>query len=106
MGGARLGAAEPEFKMKRILALFILTVSASGADAACICRCVDGRMQPVCENSLDNPPICPPAICGMVPPSIQPIPSPTIPPIGTSECHPRQVQNPATGMYEWKTICR
>jgi hypothetical protein len=41
-----------------------------------------------------------------VPPSIAPIVTPMVPPIGTSQCAPQQVMNPNTGFYEWRTICR
>jgi hypothetical protein len=44
--------------------------------------------------------------CGVVPPSVQPIQRPTVPPIGTSSCSQQQVQNRYTGRYEWQTICR
>jgi hypothetical protein len=72
----------------------------------CVCRCVNGEMQPICSSALDLPPICPPTICQIVPPSIQPIPRPMIPPVGTTSCQPEQVLNPATRLYEWRTICR
>lgn len=75
------------------------------ASAACVCRCVDGEMQPLCSSSIDLPPICPLTICGIVPPSIAPIAPPALPPLGTSECHQRQVMNPDTRRYEWQRVC-
>jgi hypothetical protein len=75
------------------------------SNASCVCRCVDGEMQPLCSSSIDLPPICPPTVCAIVPPSVAPIQSPGIPPIGTSGCSPRQVRNPATNQYEWRSIC-
>jgi hypothetical protein len=75
------------------------------ADASCVCRCVDGQVQPLCTSSIDLPPICALTICGIVPPSIAPIQTPGIPPLGTSSCSPRQVLNPATNQYEWRSIC-
>jgi hypothetical protein len=74
--------------------------------AECVCTCINGRNQPLCESSMDFPPICPLIICPMEPPSIEPINPPTIPPIGTNECRQEQVLNPDTGRYEWKQVCR
>lgn len=93
------------FKMSA--AMLILLVSASTeALGACVCRCVDGEMTPLCGNSMEIPPICPPTICQIVPPSIQPIAPPIIPPLGTKSCSQEQVYNPATQRYEWKMICK
>jgi hypothetical protein len=41
-----------------------------------------------------------------VPPSVQPVPVPMVPPIGTTHCAPQQVFNQWTRQYEWRTICR
>lgn len=91
----------------KLLAAIALSLGFVGAASAqCVCRCVDGRVQPICRSSLDIPPICAPQICRIVPPSIAPIPSPGIPPIGTSGCRQAQVFNPITGRYEWRTVCR
>lgn len=76
------------------------------ATAACRCLCVNGLMQPVCDNAMEIRPICPPTICGIVPPAVRPITPPMVPPIGTTHCAPEQVLNPYTGRYEWRTICR
>jgi hypothetical protein len=75
------------------------------AVGACRCACVNGEVVPLCSNSLDLPPICPPRICPIVPPSIEPIQRPRIPPLGTSECRMKQVLNNATGRYEWREVC-
>ena len=76
----------------------------ANADASCVCRCVDGEVQPLCSSSIDLPPICAPTICTIVPPSIAPI-QPSLPPLGTSSCSQHQVLNPATNRYEWRSIC-
>ena len=76
------------------------------SDAACVCRCVNGEMQAICSSSIDVPPICPPTVCAITPPSIAPLPSVTLPPLGTSNCVQRQVLNPSTGRYEWRELCR
>ena len=68
--------------MRRILAaaLFLFAFPPVQSEAACVCRCVDGEMQPLCQSTLDLPPICPPSICPIMTPSIAPIDLPTIPP--------------------------
>jgi hypothetical protein len=88
----------------------ILTVAfgvflTAGAEAPCVCRCVDGQMQPLCSSSIDLPPICPMTTCALTPPSIAPIQPAQLPPLGTSQCSQRQVLNPATRQYEWRSIC-
>jgi hypothetical protein len=75
------------------------------ADASCVCRCVDGEVQPLCSSSIDLPPICAQSICSIVPPSITPIQPSLLPPLGTSSCSQHQVLNPVTNRYEWRSIC-
>ncbi len=87
-----------------LVALVVLLGAALSAEAGCVCRCVNGRMVPLCTSSLDIPPPCY-GICAPPPPSIQPIQPPRIPPIGTSRCRQAQVLNPYTGQYEWRTVC-
>jgi len=88
------------------LALISVALSAlvTSAQAACVCRCVDGEMQPICSSSIDLPPICPPAICPITAPSIAPIMPPTIPPLGTSDCRMAQVCN-MFGNCRWQRVC-
>jgi hypothetical protein len=61
-------------------------------------------MQPLCSSPMDIPPICPPTICGAPPPSIAPIETPRVPPIGTSYC--RQVQVFDGYQYRWREVCQ
>lgn len=91
--------------MRLVGAIGVIMMLATPASANCVCRCVDGEMQPLCSNSIDIPPVCMPTVCAIVPPSITPITPPSIPPLGTSECSQRQVQNPDTGRYEWQRVC-
>jgi hypothetical protein len=84
--------------------IFGLALTAQ-AEASCQCRCVDGEMQPLCSSSIDIPPICPATVCMLPPASIAPIQPARIPPLGTSQCSQRQVLNPATHQYEWRSIC-
>lgn len=55
-------------------ALFALTILLFGgaANAACTCQCVNGQMQPLCQSSIDLPPICPPTICPIASREAQP----------------------------------
>lgn len=76
------------------------------AQAACVCRCVNGEVRALCSSSLDLEPICSPELCPLVPPSIEPLRAPTLPPLGTDNCSQKQVLNPITAQYEWRTVCR
>jgi hypothetical protein len=87
-----------------LIVTFALLLTAE-SQAACVCRCVDGAMQPLCDSSIDLPPVCPAAVCAIPPPAIKPIQPLAIPPLGTSQCSPRQVVNPNTRRYEWISIC-
>ena len=88
------------------LAAAVLLLPGSPAQAACQCACVEGRVQAICESSIDLKPICSPQICQIVPPSLRPIQAPILPPIGASSCGQQQVFNSAAGRYEWRTLCR
>ncbi len=92
--------------LKKLLALGLFLLLNLDVNAACVCRCINGEMKPLCESSLDLPPICPPAICPLTPPSIAPLQPPTLPPLGTRNCTQQQVFNPLSGKYEWKTVCK
>src|SRR3954453_18840949 len=43
------------------LVVWLLGVAAANAD--CVCQCVDGQMQPLCQSSIDLPSLCAPTIC-------------------------------------------
>jgi hypothetical protein len=91
--------------MRVFFGLVLLVLLVTQADASCVCRCVDGEVQPLCSSSIDLPPICAPTVCNLVPPSIAPIQPTVMAPLGTSSCAQRQVLNPATRRYEWQSIC-
>lgn len=95
-------------KLMRIVVLSCLLVCCATliSHASCNCQCVNGVVVLICTSPLDMQPICPPTICPMVTPSIQPINPLVIPPIGTTHCQQMQVADPKTGMYEWRTICQ
>ena len=89
-----------------VVGLVGIALYSANADARCVCRCVNGNVRPICESSLDLPPLCAPQICPLVPPSVAPIPKPVLPPLGTTSCREVQVYNPYTRQYEWRTICK
>lgn len=89
------------------LALAALLAALPGAAPAdCACRCVGGAMRAVCSDAVELAPLCPPAICPLAPPSVRPVESPMIAPVGASDCRPRQVLDPVSLRYEWRTLCR
>jgi hypothetical protein len=81
----------------------ILMALANSAQAACVCRCVDGQMQPICSSTLDIAPMCM-GICGAPPPSIAPIAPLGLPPLGTTDCRMAQVCSPFAGC-RWQRVC-
>ena len=90
----------------RLLLIMAFTVwLMAESQAACVCRCVDGEIQPLCDSSIDLPPICPVTACALVPPSVKPIQPLGNLPLGTSQCSQRQVLNPSTRRYEWRSVC-
>lgn len=92
--------------MRRTLVVAFLATVPFFSHAACVCRCVNGDVQPICTSATDLPPICSPRVCPITPPSIAPIGPVVVPPVGTSSCRNEQVLNPITGRYEWKLVCR
>ena len=90
--------------MRIAIVLVLFLVGSVMAD--CTCECVDGKVVAVCESSIDLPPICPPRICPLDVPAIEPIKSPRVPPVGTTDCYQKRVYNRYTGRYEWKEICQ
>lgn len=85
--------------------LLLLALNVERANAECICQCVDGQMQPLCQSSIDLPPICPPAVCPIAPSSITPLNPPTLPPLGTSQCRQARVCD-TFGNCQWQQVCR
>src|ERR1700722_20344086 len=80
-----------------------LVAGFSTAHAECVCECVNGQVQPLCENAIDLAPICSPTICPIMSPSIAPIQPPTIPPIGTSSCQEARVCD-SDGNCSWQQV--
>ena len=86
-------------------ALLFLAINTERADAGCVCQCVDGQMQPLCQSSIDVPPVCPAAVCPIAVPSIAPIKPAIIPPIGTTQCRQARVCD-TFGNCQWQQVCR
>ena len=84
--------------------MFVLSFAAQG-HAACVCRCVDGKMQPLCSSFTDIAPICPATVCMIAPAAVAPIKPERIRPPGTFQCEQQQVLNPHTQQYEWHRLC-
>lgn len=93
--------------MKRtILAVIVFLAPAIAQQTdQCQCACVDGKVEAVCSSTIAIKPVCAPRVCDIVPPSIKPIDTPTIPPIGTDKCDLKQVLNEQTREYEWRRLC-
>lgn len=76
---------------------------------SCVCACMGGRTpEPLCDSALDLQPFCM-GICPIEPPSLEPLQLPSLPPLGTTECHQEHVAlpDPATGWtdYQWREVC-
>ena len=95
-------------KMFRFIAVWLVGFQMANANASCVCRCVNGRMEPLCSSVADMRPFCPPStLCPIAaPPTLAPLGPAIAPPVGTRSCAQRQILNPATGQYEWQSICR
>ncbi|QDH17402.1 hypothetical protein [Swingsia samuiensis] len=89
--------------------LFILGLSLSSAHAECEWKwdCSGGqcRQVPLCDNSIDLPPVRPPEVAPIAPPSIEPINLPTVPPVGTSKCHMANICD-GSGDCHWQQVCQ
>jgi hypothetical protein len=89
----------------RALSVGLMLSSLGGAaDASCVCACVDGHMQPICQSAIDLPPLCPLALCPLVQLSIAPLPPLTLPPLGTSQCRQARVCD-RSGECLWRPVC-
>lgn len=85
--------------------LTILWVGATSASAACqksyVC---DGngqncRYQDICSSKLDLPSINVPPIPALPPVGLKPLPSMSLPPLGTTKCTYLQVNG------QWRNVC-
>jgi hypothetical protein len=76
------------------------------AEAACTCRCLDGKAKAICSSGTDIPPLCNATKCPLSTPQRTPLdarePAPPVKP----GCTTRQVYNPDTARHEWAQICQ
>ena len=73
----------------------------------CVCKCINGEVQPICSSTMDLAPMCNNQMCPVTSMSIQPeTPITTQIPMGATSCQNEQVYNSYTGQYEWKMICQ
>jgi hypothetical protein len=88
-----------------VIAVMALVAFSYEAKAECTCECVNGHVQPLCESSIDLPPLCPPTLCPLMSPSLAPLNPPTLPPLGTSECHQARICD-QFGNCRWQQVCQ
>lgn len=83
-----------------------LFAAATPAEAACVCRCVDGKAKAVCSSATDIAPLCNTTKCPLSIPKRMPTdvskPKPAVKP----GCTVRQVYDPKTGKHEWGQLCQ
>ena len=95
--------------MKRTLALALFMAAAlapTHSQAACVCRCVDGEVQPLCQNGFELRPYCTDLmLCPLVPPSLPPLDPPGALPLGTIECRQAYVCDVYGRHCRWRRIC-
>ena len=91
--------------MAALLFLFGSMIVSRESKASCVCACVDGEMRALCTSTLDLEPFCM-GICPLTNPSIKPLDSLELPPLGTTNCTNRQVYNSWTKKYEWERVCQ
>jgi hypothetical protein len=86
----------------------VLLAFGGPASAACSCQCVDGKVQSICESSLDPHTSCEFKLCERPMPGQKPLEDHSIlvPPTGTSHCESKQVWNEEKREYEWRKLCR
>ena len=90
-----------------VVAAVALLLAAAGApaEAACVCRCVGGKAQPICSSSTDIPPLCNMTVCPMATPKVSPLDQAKPKPAVKPGCTVKQVYDPETGTHNWEQIC-
>lgn len=77
-------------------ALAAVTVAPSGAEAACSCHCINGRMEQICGS--------PASVAGFpgngMPPAVSDRGANAVPTPGAQRCDNEQAWNKARGRYE------
>lgn len=86
------------------VALTLLLLGATAANAACTCRCVDGQMQRLCDDafnrpSINRPIICKPAVCSILKPAV------ALPIVAPEGCRQARVCD-RRGNCRWELVCQ
>jgi hypothetical protein len=89
----------------KIIAILIALLLPYQLQAACRCACVNGKIRNLCSSPIDIAQPCM-GICPIVAPSIAPIYTPRIPPVGAHSCRNVQVYNRNLRTYQWQNICQ
>jgi hypothetical protein len=85
--------------------IFFSTVATTVPSRAhCYCRCVDGKVLPLCTNTVEVPPVCAARVCPPGPASLAPVVAPKLPPVGTTVCRQAQVCD-HRGNCRWRQVC-
>jgi hypothetical protein len=84
------------------VALTLLLLGSTAANTACTCQCVEGRIQPVCDDAFVNRPIvCKPTVCPVLKPAIAP------PIVAPEACRQARVCDGDGGRNcRWELVCR
>jgi hypothetical protein len=93
----------------RLVAVLALLLAPAFAEARCVCQCVDGKFQPLCDSPQSRPVSCKVndyARCPAVPKNSVAPPLPPGPvPAGAKRCRMAQVYVPLQTRYEWRRVC-
>ena len=81
---------------------------ATPAAAQCVwtwdCTTGQCRQVPICQNTIDLPPLHPIELPPLAPPSIRPLNPPTVPPPGAKQCQQRYICK--DGQCVWRQVCQ
>lgn len=90
-----------------LVSIAFLTFASGRANAACEwtwdCSTGTCRQIPLCDSTLDLPPLRPPEIAPIPSPSIKPLHRPVLPPLGTRSCDEKYLCNGFS--CRWQTVC-
>ena len=84
-----------------LIALTLLLLGGTAANAACTCQCVDGQFQPICDGTVSPPIVCKPTVCRPPRPAIAP---PVIAPAGCRQA--RVCEQDGKSNCRWELVCR
>jgi hypothetical protein len=82
-----------------VFALTLLLLGGTAANAACTCQCVDGQMQRLCDDAINRPVVCKPAVCPVLKPTVAP------PVVAPSGCRQARVCDRDRNC-RWELVCQ